>query len=286
VHIVHAGGEQSVAEIYCKDTARYERELAECRTRVPAEIPENQRERYAQAIWSTERIHAAGGIAIFPHPFWRPGDNHCYNVCDSLTRAFLCSGMFDAFELVGGMKVHGINRAVALWQELRCEGHRISVVGSSDVHKIAGLDFPNHFTVCFAKANTTQEILQSVREGMSVAVELSGREEEREFRAYGDFRLVSYAQFLLRFYFPEWERICRGEGVAMRRYAMGQTPAATLEAQVAQSMDFRDTFFGKKAPVLPDNEMLALEDAWRAVQLDGPRSKGSLVFQDPPTLQI
>ena len=286
VHIVHAGGKQSVAEIYFKDPDRYERELAECRTRVPAEIPEGQRERYAQALWSTERIHEVDGLAIFAHPFWRPGSNHCYNVCESLTRSFLSSGMFDAFELVGGMHTDGINRAVALWQELRCEGHRIPVVGSSDVHRLATLDFPYHFTICFAARNERDAILQSVREGMSVAVELTGREEEQEYRAYGDFRLVTYAQFLLKNFFPEWQRICHGEGVAMRRYAMGMTPAATLEALVAQSADFRDTFFGKKAPVVPDNEMIALEDAWRAVHVNGPQSKGSLAFLDPPTRQL
>ena len=286
VHIVHAGGKQSVAEVYCKDQERYERELAECRTRVPAEIPENQRERYAQAIWSTESIHKAGGIAIFPHPFWRPGSNHCYNVCDELTRTFLKSGMFDAFELVGGMGVHGINRAVALWQELRAEGYHINVVGSSDVHTLANKDFPYHFTVCFAKENSTEAILEAVKSGMSVAAELSGKEYDREFRAYGDFRLVSYTQFLFQNYFSELQRICQGEGVTMRRYAMGYTPASTLEAEVEQTAYFCDCFFGRKAPVLPDAEMLRLEDEWRAVHMDGPSSKGSLAFLDPPTRQI
>jgi hypothetical protein len=275
-----------VAEIYCKDPKRYERELEACRARVPAEVPENQRERYAQAIWSTDRIHAAGGIAIFPHPFWRPGSNRCFNVCDDLTRAFLKSGMFDAFELVGGMGVHGINRAVALWQELRAEGYRINVVGSSDVHTLNAKDFPYHFTVCFAKENTTEAILEAVKGGWSVAAELSGKEYEREFRAYGDFRLVSYAQFLFLHYFSELQRICQGEGVAMRRYAMGYTPASTVEAQVAQTADFCDCFFGRKAPVLPDAEMLRLENEWRAVHMDGPASKGSLAFLEIPTRQI
>lgn len=286
VHIVHAGGKESVAEFYCKDTTRYEAELAACRARVPAEISENQRERYAQAIWSTDRIHAAGGLAIFPHPFWRPGNNHCYNVCDSLTRALLTSEMFDAFELVGGMGVHGINRAVALWQELRAEGHDIHVVGSSDVHTLAGKDFPYHFTVCFARENSTEAILDAIKAGFSVAAEMSGKEYEREFRAYGSFRLVSYAQFLFRHYFSDLQRMCQGEGVAMREYAMGRTPASTIEAQVRQTADFCDRFFGRKVPVLPDGEMLALEEEWRRIHEAGPTSKGSLALQEKITRQI
>lgn len=286
VHIVHVGGERSIAEIYCKDTPRYEKELEECRARVPAEIPEKQRERYAQAIWSTDRIHEAKGLAIFPHPFWRPGDNRCYNVCDDLTRALLTSGMFDAFELVGGMGVHGINRAVALWQELRAEGHDISVVGSSDVHKLEKMDFPYHFTVLFATEKKTDAIVAAVKGGMSVAAEMSGKEYEREFRAYGSFRLVSYAQFLFQHYFSDLQRMCQGEGVAMREYAMGRTPRETLEAQVRQTADFCDRFFGRKPPVLPDAEMLELEEKWREIHMAGPASKGSLVWVDPPTRQI
>lgn len=286
VHIVHAGGKESVTDIYCKDTPRYEKELEACRARVPANIPENQRERYAQAIWSTESIHKVGGLAIFPHPYWRPGSNHCYNVCDELTRTFLTSGMFDAFELVGGMGVHGINRAVALWQELRAEGHDIHVVGSSDVHTLNGKDFPSHFTVCFARENSTEAIIEAVKNGLSVAAEMSGQEYEREFRAYGSFRLVSYAQFLFQNYFSDLQRICQGEGIAMRAYAMGRTTAATVEAQVAQTAYFCDCFFGRRTIALPDEEMLQLEDAWREVHVAGPTSKGSLAFQEKITRQL
>ena len=286
IHIVHVGGKESVAEIYCKDTPRYEQELETYRARVPEEIPENQRERYAQALWSTDRIHAAGGIAIFAHPYWRPGSNHCYNVCDELTQKLLTSGMFDVFELVGGMRVYGINRAVALWQELCAKGHQINVVGSSDVHTLAGKDFPYHFTVCFARENSTEAILDAIRNGLSVATEMSGVEHDREFRAYGSFRLVSYAQFLFRNYFSELQRICQGEGVAMRQYAMGYTPASTIEAQVEQTERFKARFFGRALPVLPDEEMLALEDKWREIHVNGPTSKGSLALQEKITRQI
>lgn len=280
VHIVHVGGSSSVADIYVHDRERYEREMVAYRKRVPAEIPETQKERYAEAMWSCDRIHDAGGIAIFPHPFWRCGKNSSYNVCDSLTRAFLTSGMFDAFELVGGMKVEGINRAVALWQDLRAEGYNIPVVGSSDVHDLTVKDFPYHFTVCFATENTNDAIIAAVKAGMSVAVEMTGVEYNREFRAYGSMRLVTYAQFLFKHYFPDLQRACQGEGVAMRYFAMGQTDAATVETAAAFALDFSDRFFGRKAAVLPDAKMLAFEEKWRARHEKSPITKGSVIDTD------
>ena len=78
LHIVHVGGKSSVAEIYCREGERYEREVGECLTRVPESIPEKYRERYAMAMWATEKIHEAGGLAIFPHPFWRPGGSRVH----------------------------------------------------------------------------------------------------------------------------------------------------------------------------------------------------------------
>ncbi len=286
VHIVHAGGKQSVTDIYIHDRERFEREMQDCRNRVPAKIPEKQRERYAEAMWSCEHIHEAGGIAIFPHPYWQPGKNHCYNVCDGLTEALLTSGMFDAFELVGGMKVHGINRAVAMWQELRIKGHDINVVGSSDVHDLTAMDFPYHFTLCFAKENENDAIVDAVKNGWSLACEQSGKEAGVEFRAYGSLRLVSYAQFLFRHYFPQHQRLCQGEGVSMRQYAMGHVDATTVELQAAQSADFRDRFFGRKPHPMPSDDMLTFEKKWRERHLQSPPTKGSLIESETVTRQI
>ncbi len=275
VHIVHAGGKESVADIYIYDRERYEREMIIYREQVPANIPENQRERYAEAMWSCDRIHEAGGIAIFPHPYWRCGSNKCFNVCDTLSHALLTSGKFDAFELVGGMGIHGINRAVALWQELRIQGYDIKVVGSSDVHSLAAKDFPYHFTVCFAKENENNAIIDAVKNGWSVACEMSGKADEKEFRAYGSMRLVAYTQFLFLHYFPRLQQLCKGEGVSMRQYAMGRVDAATVETQTAQSADFCDRFFGRKPHPTPDTETLAFEKRWRERHLQSPPTKGS-----------
>lgn len=287
VHIVHVGGKSSVADLYVHDREGYEAAIAEYMTRVPAHVPEAFRLRYACCMWVTDRIHEAGGLAIFAHPYWMPGGSRMVNVTTDYAKLLLQSGMFDAYELVGGMGQEGINRSIALWADLRVEGLKISVVGSSDVHGLEKAStFPALFTICFAKENENDSMIEAVKSGMSVAVEATGDEYARHYRCYGSLRLVTYAQFLLRTYFPAMTRIEQGEGVAMRAYAMGEADAQLIELQAQLADNFRKRFFGQMPPALPTPAMLAFEEKWRAVQLNGPVSKGSLVYTDKINRQI
>ena len=281
VHIVHVGGGESITARYVNDRETYEKEVDEFRPQVPTSVPEQYRDRYARAMWASDRIRSVGGLAIFAHPYWRPG-GRIYNVNDEFARILLTSGLFDGYELIGGMGADGNNRSVALWAELRAEaGLKIPVVGSSDVHCMEKADtFPYCFTVCFAEKNESGAIIEAVKEGRSVAVEAAGKDYSRVDRCYGSLRLVSYAKFLLKRYFPARQRICQGEGVAMRAYAMGESPKELIEVQAKATEAFRRRFFGELPPALPTEEMLAFEEKWRAVQLAGPEMKGSLVWNE------
>lgn len=184
----------------------------------------------------------------------------------------------------------GNNYTTARQAEKRteAEGLNIPVVGSSDVHKIEKAEtFPHYFTVCFAEKNENDAIIDAVRAGRCVAVEAVGDEYNRQFRCYGDLRLVSYAQFLLHYYFPNLQRLCQSEGVLMRAYAMNEAPAEVVEGMANVCRDYTERFLGKKAPVLPDEKMLQLEDEWRDAQLTrGPRTKGGQVYTDLVNFQI
>ena len=282
VHIVHVGGKESVAARYVNEREKYEAEISEYMEKVPSDIPEAFRSRYAKAMWATDTIHSVGGLAIFPHPFWRPGGSKTYNVSIDLANVLLGSGMFDAYELVGAMTQPDINRSLALWGNQRAAGKKINVVGSSDVHSLEkSRTFPYNFTVCFAKEKNADSIIEAIRNGLSVAVEMNGTEYDKQYRCYGDFRLVSYAQFLLSEYFPRVLRLTQGIGVSMRAYAMEETGAEVIEEQNRIAESFTERFFGKKAPKLPSENMLDFEDRWRAVQLSGPRTRGSSVDAIP-----
>lgn len=287
VHIVHVGGKKSVTAEYIHEREAYESSKPEYLARVPASVPEKYAEKYAMAMWASEHIHAAGGLAIFAHPYWIPSSK-CYNVNDEFAKILLKSGLFDAYELIGGMQQVGNNRSVALWSELRVEGFDIPVVGSSDVHAItASRTFPHCFTVCFAESNTNDAIKAAVKSGLTVAVEAEGNEYERKYRAYGKLRLVSYAQFLLTYYFPERTRTCAGEGVAMRAYALEQIPASVIEALAEMNADAADRFFGRKPPVLPSAKMLGFEEKWRKIHIEeGPVTQGSSIDSEVVTRQI
>ena len=288
VHIVHVGSRESVTARYIKDRSTYEAEVAACLTRVPQHIPEKYREKYAMAMWATDHIHAAGGLAIFPHPYWKPAASRCHNVCDELATLLLQSDMFDAYELIGAADSAGTNRSIALWGDLRADGHDIPIVGSSDVHSLTSpLDFPHHFTVCFAESNTADAILDAVRSKLTVAVEGVGQEYDRRYYTFGPLRLVSYAQFLLAHYFPERQRTCAGEGVAMRAYAMGAAPAQLIELTARMNAEASDRFFGRKEAPVPTAEMLTFEEKWRRIHVEeGPITKGSAIDSDNVTRQL
>ena len=283
VHIVHVGGNKSVTDRYVNHKEEYDLEIAEYLKNVPDSIPEIYRERYGMAMWATDKIHEAGGLAIFPHPFWIPGNSRIRNVKYELANILLKSLAFDAYEIVGAMDQPNCNRSVALWNDLRAEGYKINVVGSSDVHALEkSFSFPHKFTICFAEDNAEEPICNAIKNGLSVAIEATGTEYDRHFRAYGSYRLVNYAQFLLSNYFPKLQRIAEGQGVAMRNYAMGKVPAALVELHADMVRKFRLSFFGKKAPMLPSMEIIDFENKARERHLQSPTTKGSLI--DPTVL--
>ena len=280
LHIINVCGTSSVCDLYIKDIEGFEKTIEEYKKKVPANVPEQYKSRYAKAMWSCDRIHETGGIAIYPHPYWRPGRSRMFHACDEFAVMMLKSGMFDAFELVGGMKQDGINRAVALWADLRAEGLKIGVVGSSDVHEVVGDTFANCYTICFARSNSREDIKDAILASNTVAVESTGDESNREDRVYGSLRLVTYAQFLLKYYFPNRQRICQGEGVSMRAYSMGEATRELVELEAKLSEDYTLRFFGRKEPKLPDAEMLGFEDKWREVHANGPKGAGSIFLKD------
>lgn len=287
VHIVHVGGKSSVTDLYVHQREEYDRIVEEYKANVPDSIPAQYKERYALAQWATDRIHEAGGLAIFAHPFWRPGASRMYNVCSDFARLLLKSGMFDAYELIGGMGQPGNNLSVAMWNDLRAEGLRIPVVGSSDVHTLEkAATFPNMFTLCFAESNDNDAVISAVKNSLCVAVEATGTEYERHYRCYGSFRLVAFAQYLLNHYFPVYTRICQGEGVSMRAYAMGEADKALIELQAAQAKSYTARFFGRIPAHLPSADVLAFEEKWRAVHLNGPLTRGGTVDAPPITRKI
>ena len=288
VHIVHNGGNATIIPLFGNEAENYEREVADIQAALPDTIPAQYRSRYARVKWVVDHIHAVGGLATFAHPFWRPSLSRTFNVVDEFSELLLMAGMFDAFELIGGINAVALNRQVNFWADLRAKGLDIPVVGSSDIHRIGpdGPTFPNSFTVAFATDNTQEAVLDAVKNGRTVAVEASGTGYDRCYRPYGSTRLISYAQYLLSHYFPHRQRILAGEGEMMRRYLSGECPKELVDQIAAQGEDYTLRFLGKQPPVLPSAEVLATEEHLRDIQRNGPQHKAGNFASDVVNYQI
>lgn len=224
VHIVNFGASKSINALF--NTDGYRNEVAEVARELT--LPQGvDRYSLASCIWCFRNIREAGGLGVFCHPYWLTG--YRFDVPEYLTDAVFDSAPYDALELIGG---YHLNEAesnmlqVARYQEERARGKRIPVVGSSDSHGCEQADlFGWYYTIVFAKANERAEIIGSIKDLYSVAVEALPGEHAR---AFGPFRLVRYAQFLMREVFPLHDELCFEEGGQMIAYAGGDASAADV----------------------------------------------------------
>lgn len=275
VHIVHVGGKQSIAELYVKQGEAYASEAAEIESSLP-DVP--YKKELALAMWATQKIHKAGGIAIFPHPYWIP---NVYNVPDVLTDMLLTGGMFDAYELIGGMGVSGNNLSTARYCELRERGLKIPVVSSSDSH--GTIDCPRFnelYTVLFAKENESDAILEAVKSGLCAAVETIRGTGGNEYKVYGSYRLVSYARYLIDNYFPLYTEICAVEGKFIRNYLLGfESTPDMIEPCAQRARAFYERFFGLLPAVKPTPRSIESSEKWKKVWGDyGVTKRGSEIL--------
>ena len=221
IHIVNVGSRYGINALYRSDAERIHAELlAEAeKTETPAGV--NPLE-YCYRKWVYEQIHAAGGMAILAHPHYvhKPG---VYNLNTRMLEYSFRTGILDAFELSGGQSVHENNMQVAFWNDMRAEGLKVPIVGSSDSH---GTDPVVYFdlskTILLAKDTEFDSLREAITGGYSVAIEQ--HYGENPF-VYGPYRLVRYVRFLMNEYFPGHDELCVEEGRLMREYAMGDPEA-------------------------------------------------------------
>jgi len=222
VHIVNFGGSFSINELFT--TEAYRSEFASIENEldyIPAGV---NRYTLASCIWCFRKIREAGGLGIFCHPYWLT--RHRYDVPEYLTDLIFDAQPYDALEIIGGYyryEAESNMLQVARYYEERSKGKRIPIVGASDSHGCAQADlFGWYYTIVFAKSSDLPDLIDAVRDLNSVAVE--GLPGELT-RAFGPFRLVKYAQYLIREIFPLHDELCAEEGRLMLEYAAGDRQA-------------------------------------------------------------
>ena len=223
-HIVNFGGSGSVNDLAYGDLDKFNREVSEYMAKLPDYGDEVTNFEVAASEWSFDKIREYSGVALFCHPYWRPVA-HNY-VGEDVVDAIYERAKFDAVEVFGGFDRPELEfnmYSMVRFYEERAKGNRLSPVGVSDAHgsdeRLAGW----YYTIVFTGDLSFSNIAQAIREGKCVAVQdIPGAAPI----AAGDFRLVKYACFLLREFYPQHDDICRIEGEIMRRALAGLDPDA------------------------------------------------------------
>lgn len=222
VHIVNFGGSISVNALFSqKEFAAEVQSIMDNLTDLPSEVDPYT---YASCVYCFDRIREGGGLGIFCHPYWFAGRR--YDVPEYLTGLLLERHPWDALEIIGGFfryELESNTLAVARYHEERAMGRNVPIVGASDSHGCACADlFGWYYTIVFSETDDLPDLVRNIKDLYSVAVEAIPGESTR---AYGPFRLVKYAQFLIREVFPEHDKLCQEEGNLMLSAVAGDNSA-------------------------------------------------------------
>lgn len=232
IHLLSLGAKESVVA-YADD--HYEEFTAEIAKRMEAfdpAIPEEVRLLMAGADWILEKTREFGGVAVFAHPFWQPCDR--INLPPEVREYIFEKGLFDAVEVLGLGSTDNEPAAFAgnvdciswLHEKSLELGRKIPVTGATDSHRAPVL-LGTQYTITFVKENTLAGVQEAIRNGKTVACR--ARDAEHPF-FWGDFRLVRYAGFLYREFFPEHDEYCAVEGQLMQQSLRGEVDRSLVNA--------------------------------------------------------
>ena len=268
VHIVNAGGLFSVNGLL-ESSANYKEtdgamekrrfdESVDCPNIVPAEqynaeldeieksltdCPSNVNSRwYAVCVWAFEKIRQAGGLGVFAHPYWL---SDMWQIPEPFTKYMLAKHPFDAFEVLGGENYYEHNGfQTALYYDEYRNGRVHPIVGSTDSH--GSTEHNRNCDICstivFAHKNERGDIIQSIKDRYSVAVDSISA----EFRLVGEHRFQKYACFLMENFYPVHDRQTAVDGEIMRQYIVGDATAEEMKYTTAKSAKMWAKYFKTK----------------------------------------
>ena len=212
---------------------------------IPREIIAERRS-MAVLEWIYEHIQKGNGLGIMPHPFWIYPQQQ---IPEDFFEYIYKEKPFDAFEVLGGSRKYATNGfQTHFYYDMMAKGIIHPVVGSTDSHSCneyykEKLNYNNLITssIVFAKANTREELIQSIKDRYSVAVD----SVEGPYHVVGEYRLCRYASFLLEHYFPLHELACKAEGYYAKLWITQKDERAkkVLDALKGQIPDMHKKYF-------------------------------------------
>lgn len=238
-HIVNFDGKYSVNDVLEADYENLRKKLLEEAKTVEVADGIDPVE-YVYRKWMSDEIRKSGGKVIFPHPYWKVNGEYHTETHSSIYT--IKKGLYDIFEVLGGCSPEENNIQVALYNELRAEGIDLPIVGSTDSHGLdsSTSDFNHAYTLVFAKS--PKEIPNAIMNRKSVAVENLPNENPR---VYGHFRLVKYALFLIRNFYPEYMELTSELGEPICAYGETGKCKDDIESISSKITEFRNRYFQK-----------------------------------------
>lgn len=227
VHIINFGGKASINKLAADDEHAYFAAVEKYLATVPEKYDEVTRFQVAASEWAFDRIRERGGVAMFCHPYWKPGF-HNYIGGDAID-LIMERNRYDVLEVIGGFELVDIEDnflAVARWQEEKAKGKKIPVAGVSDSHDCDASLTGWYYTIVFAEELSFESIAAAIRDDRGVAVHCPPGNHPL---VVGPFRLTRFAYFLLREVYPFHDELCRVEGEIMLRALAGDEPDARGE---------------------------------------------------------
>ena len=239
-HNINIGGRGSVNTLARADKAAYYAQMKDYMEKHPQPAGVDAAA-VASTHWIYEKTRELGGMSIFCHPHWK---ENVYHVSQKLLDRLFELQEFDVFELLGGQEVDENNCQTAYYVEKRAEGKQVPIVGSSDSHGTIEREYFNWFkTIVFAKSKAFEDVKDAITGLYSVAVEEYRGESPR---VHGPYRLVKYALFLLKAWFPVHDELCAEEGRQMFGYINGDETAGRLLAMMqGRTERLLDKYLGK-----------------------------------------
>ncbi len=241
MHIISVGCESGITDYFNNNIEEWMKEVEEQSKELSLKETINKFE-YSLRCKVADKIREGGGMAIMAHPHWVFCDE--YNTRPEIVWELMKNGAYDAIEVVAGVGPKENNLQTAMYNEMRAEGIKTPIVGSSDTHYSTPSDlFCVGKTLAFANGNDYESIRESVKNYYTVAIEQYGNEEPK---IYGSYRLVKYAQFLLEFYFPHHNELCAEESVIIKKFYDDFDGAKKeIEALYDRTKIYSDKFMGK-----------------------------------------
>ncbi len=239
-HVVNLNPEWSVNKLIIDDADKCEQEVAAITEGLDIEN-DFVRCEVAWHKWVNDKIHEAGGISIFPHPFWEL--RGAYNITGAVTDEVYRRGFTDVIEIIGGIDKENNRLQMQLYYEMKNKGFVYPGVTSSDSHStLGGGLFNKVWTVVYAE--NEEDILNSIKCGQTASVD---QMTEGDNNVYSDsVRLSRYTWFLLKNYYDRHDYYAHSVGAAMVNYALGDSEQRCLiEALEKEAKKFDQEFFCK-----------------------------------------